>query len=109
MDSTIQPVGANIIGPEEGSDAESVQLVFIDGVPLPFGDPNNPGQPIMLPTGAIRVSLTRSFGLQLTEKLREELEKLPEEHHSPIQVATSLTGVDRLAEVEQRLKGGVSR
>jgi hypothetical protein len=101
-DISIQPLGMNIIAPENG-EGDFLQLVVVKGIPLPFADPNT-GEPVMAPTGQYRIPLDRDFAIQLANKLIEEAEKLPEKHKTDLQVATNLNGVDKLAEFERRIR-----
>lgn len=102
-DISIQPMGMNIVAPDEPGEGSYLQLVMVRGIPLPFADPGT-GEPIMVPTGQYRVPLDRDFAIQLGNKLIEEAEKLPETKKSNIQVATSLAGIDKAADFDRKIR-----
>jgi hypothetical protein len=101
FDVTVQPIGFSLVTPEEGSDPQGIQLVVTVGMALPFE--RGPGQgPVLAPVANVRIPLTREAGLSMADAVREACEKLPKE--SDLTVATSLAGVDRLADLDKKLR-----
>lgn len=98
FDIGVQPLGANVAPTEDG-----VELTVVLGIPMPFQDPQNPGNPLMAPMGQVRIPLAREFGISLGKKIAEECEKLPKE--SNLTVASSLHGVEQIANLDKQFKG----
>lgn len=99
FDTTLQVVGINLVTPDP-EDGPSDELQMVAVVALMFPTP----QGVMpVPAGNVRIPIDREFGLQLAHRLKEECEKL--KPVSDIVTATSLSGVDGLAKMSDRLKG----
>ncbi len=101
-ETTIMPLSIGVTpAPEEGEEGPPyIELIITEGSLLPFPGPD--GGPIPLPTGNIRVPITRDIGLQIATRLGEEAEKLPKE--SKVVQASSMSEADRLAALEAKLK-----
>lgn len=81
--------------------SEFCMLVAMAGLATPIPQPD--GQPLVMPTGIVRVPLGFDSGMELKNQLETELPKL--RRASQIETATSLQGVDKLMNFEKGLRG----
>lgn len=100
FDVTVQPLGVSIATPPDGAGAE-LEVIVAAGIFLPFD--TGTGQPLPVPVAQIRFPMGRDFALKYAESLKTEAEKLPKQ--SDIAVASSLQGIDRIADAERKIRG----
>jgi len=99
VDVTLQPLGVNIATPPDGG--TELEVIVLAGLFLPFD--TGTGQPLPVPFAQIRFPMGRDFALKYAESLKTEAEKLPKQ--SDIAVASSLQGIDQIADAERRIRG----
>jgi len=79
-------------------------LQLVEGLALPIPDPNNPGQPIVIPAVEYSFGLAGETAIQIGTRLVEGGEKLPKP--SRIAVASNVQGVEAVADRLASLRNG---
>lgn len=112
FDISIQAVGLDVAAPnEEQLEAGAPPLlnfVIAAGLQLPIGDPNNAGQPLVVPAGQIRFVLPKAVSLDYAKAIIESAEKIPDLKESDLIIANSLQGADKLAQQMEDISKGKS-
>jgi hypothetical protein len=102
-DTTVNTINAQAHLLEDDGRPVAVQLMLVAGTALPLAP--GPGQPpIMMPTEVFRFPLSKQAAKEFAQQINEAAEQLPNE--TDLAIATSLQGVDQLADATQRFTNG---
>jgi hypothetical protein len=101
FDTSIELIGASVAPLDTDPGAEGLlELSFVSGLTLPVQGPD--GNPLRIPSGQYRFTLSRSQALEFFKKVEETASDLPE--GSNIVVPTSQEEVDKVAKTIQEIK-----
>jgi hypothetical protein len=101
FDTSVELIGASVSPLESNPGAEGLlELSFVSGLTLPVQGPD--GNPLRIPSGQYRFTLSRSQALEFFNKVQETANDLPE--GSNIVVPTSQEEVDKVAKTIQEIK-----
>jgi hypothetical protein len=101
FDTSVELIGASVAPLDTDTGAEGLlELSFVSGLTLPVQGPD--GNPLRIPSGQYRFTLSRSQALEFFNKVQETANDLPE--GSNIVVPTSQEEVDKVAKTIQEIK-----
>ncbi|WP_028058445.1 hypothetical protein [Candidatus Solirubrobacter pratensis] len=100
LDTTIlHLMGGGVTAPEadeiEPGTVPTLVLNLVSGLALPFANPDDPGQPLVIPSQAFNFRMNADVAVQIGQMLLDSGQKMPKP--SRLALATSVPGAEAAA------------